>query len=66
MKECYGVITKVPFIRGRYFYNAVVRMSNAHILCARYDFSSEDEAREWLESMPVVGKDGVIYVEEVR
>ena len=63
MKECYGVITKVPMSRGRYEYNAVVRMSNDHILCARYEFASEDEARAWLDSQAVVGN---IYVDEVE
>ena len=58
MAECYGVITKVG--SGRWtVYNAVVRMSNGAILCARYEFKTEDEAREWLRSQPVVGE---IYV----
>ena len=62
MAECYGVITKVG--RGRHaFYNAVVRMWNGSILCARYDLKTEDEARAWLKSQPVVSE---IYVQEVR
>ena len=62
-KECYGIITSVHHAYGRVDYHAVVRMSNDHILCARYELASEDEARAWLESQPVVG---AIYVEKVR
>jgi hypothetical protein len=64
MSECYGEITKVPYSHGRYMYNAVVWMPNGHILCAIYDkFKTEDEAREWLKSLPTVGE---IYMKEVK
>ena len=63
MAECYGVVTKVGY--GRWtVYNAVVRMSNGHILCARYDeFKTKEDAEAWLKAQPVVGE---VYYEEVR
>ena len=61
-ETCYGVITKVG--SGRWCrYNAVVWMRNGHILCAKYEFKTEDEARAWLKAQPVVSE---IYVEEVK
>ena len=58
--ECYGEITKVRYSKWA-AYNAVVRMSNGHILCARYELKTEDEARAWLKSLPTVGE--IYYME---